>query len=67
MLRDQAPLLSVCSFSRTDFVGDRGEDFAADFRGEERDDDDLFSLVSLSVFFLGEDLVKRPISVNESG
>lgn len=68
MLRDQEPFLYVGSLSRTDFVGERGEDFAdnfvGDFRGEEGEDDDLlFSFVSGSVFFLGEDLVKRPISV----
>ena len=69
VLRDQEPFLYVSSFSRTDFVGDRGEDFAGDFVGdlrgedEEREDDVLFSLVSSSVFFLGEDLVKRPIRV----
>lgn len=48
-------------------MGERGEcfadDFVGDFRGEEGEDVDLFSLVSDSVFFLGEDLVKRPISV----
>ena len=48
-------------------MGECGEDFAEDFvgdlRGEEREDEDLFSLGSGSVFFLGEDLVKRPISV----
>ncbi len=67
-LRDQEPFLCVCSWLRIDFVGDRGEDFAGDFeedfRGEEGKDDVLFSLVSSSVFFLGEDLLKRPISVN---
>ncbi len=66
MLRDQEPFLYDCSLSRTDFVGERGEDlagdFVGDFRGEEREDDGLFSLLSGSVFFLGEDLVKRPIS-----
>lgn len=72
VLRDQEPFLYVCSLSRTDFVGECVEDFAADFvgdlRGEEGEDDGLlllFSLVSGSVFFFGdEDLVKRPISVN---
>lgn len=44
-----------------DFEGDGAEDL--DFRGEEREDDVLFALVSGSVFFLDEDLVKRPISV----
>ena len=56
-------------------MGGRGEDFVGDFvgdfRGEEREDEDededdvlLFCLLSGSVFFfLGEDLVKRPISV----
>lgn len=69
MLRDQEPFLYVCSWSRIDFVGERAEDltgdFEGDFRGEEREDEGLllFSLVSGSVFFLGEDLVKRPISV----
>lgn len=71
VLRDQEPFLYVCSLSRTDFVGECVEDFAADFvgdlRGEEGEDDVLlllFSLVSGSIFFLGdEDLVKRPISV----
>ena len=74
VLRDQEPFLYVCSLSRTDFVGERREDFAGDLvgdlRGEEGEEDDvLFSLVSGSVFFLGddededEDLVKRPISV----
>ena len=67
MLRDQESFLYVCSFGRSDFVGECGEDFAEDFvgdlRGEEREDEDLFSLRSGSVFFLGEDLVKRPISV----
>ena len=49
-----------------DFAGD----FEGDFRGEEGEDDVvffLFSLVSGSVFFLGEDLVKRPISVDGAG
>lgn len=76
-LRDQEPFLYLCSCSsrsRTDFVGERAEDFDGDFEGdfgvEEREDDVLFSLFSLlslvsdSVFFLGEDLVKRPISVS---
>lgn len=55
-------------------MGERAEDFDGDFEGdfgvEEREDDVLFSLFSLlslvsdSVFFLGEDLVKRPISVS---
>ena len=72
MLGDQEPFLYLCSWSRMDFVGDRTEDFAGDFegdfRGEEREDDVLFSLVSSSVFFLGEDLLlKRPISVNGAG
>lgn len=46
-------------------VEDLTGDFEGDFRGEEREDEGLllFSLVSGSVFFLGEDLVKRPISV----
>ena len=48
-------------------MGELGEDFAedlvGDLRGEDREDEDLFSLRSGSVFFLGEDLVKRPISV----
>lgn len=67
VLRDQEPFLYVGSLSRTDFVGEGGEDladdFVGDFRGEEGEDDVLFSFVSDSVFFLGEDLVKRPISV----
>ena len=80
MLRDQEPFLYVCSLSWTDFVGERREDFAGDLvgdfvgdlRGEEGVEDEndvLFSLVSGSVFFLGddededEDLVKRPISI----
>ena len=66
MLRDQESFLYVCSFGRNDFVGELGEDFAedlvGDLRGEDREDVDLFSLRSGSVFFLGEDLVKRPIS-----
>ena len=66
MLRDQESFLYVCSFGRYDFVGELGEDFAedlvGDLRGEDREDEDLFSLISGSVFFLGEDLVKRPIS-----
>lgn len=58
-------------------MGERAEDLDGDFEGDfgvdEREDDVLFSLFSLislfslvsgSVFFLGEDLVKRPISVN---
>lgn len=52
-------------------MGDGADDFDGDFEGdlrvEEREDDVLFSLVSGSVFFLGEDLVKRPISVNGAG
>lgn len=39
---------------------DFAEDFEGDFCGEEREDDDLFSLVSGSDF-LGDDLLKRPI------
>lgn len=77
VLRDQEPFRYGCSWPRIDFVGDGAEDFAGDFegdfrgrgrgRGEEEEDDVLFSLVSGSVFFLGEDLVKRPISVNGAG
>lgn len=67
MLGDQEGFLYVGSLSRTDFVGEGGEDFAdnfvGDFRGEEGEDEVLvlFSLVSGSGFFLVEDLVKRPI------
>lgn len=74
VLRDQEPSLCIRSRSRAriDFVGDGAEDLAGDreedFRGEEEEDDEvLFSLVSGSVFFLGEDLVKRPISGNGFG
>ena len=67
MLRDQESFLYVCSFGRSDFVGEFEEEFVedlvGDLRGEEREDEDLFCLGSGSVFFLGEDLVKRPISV----
>ena len=48
-----------------DFTGDLEEDFREDEDG--REDDVLFPLVSGSVFFLGEDLLKRPISVNGGG
>ena len=51
-------------------MGDRAEDLTGDFeeafRGEEEEEEGnllLYSLVSGSVFFLGEDLVKRPISI----
>ena len=75
VLRDQEPLWCVCSCSLIDFVVDGTDafdfdfdfDFDGDFEGdfvvEEREDDVLLSLISGSVFFLGEDLVKRPISV----
>ena len=67
LLRVQESFLYVCSFGRFDLVGEFGEDFVEDFvgdlRGEEREEEDLFSLRSGSVFFLGEDLVKRPIRI----
>lgn len=50
-----------------DRVEDFAEDFEGDFRGDEGEDDVLFSLLSGSDFFLGEDLLKRPISNNGAG
>ena len=56
MLRDAEAFLPDCSWFRRDFVGEREVDLLAEGRCEE----DLFSLISRSDFFLGEDLVKRP-------
>ena len=61
VLRDQDPFLYICSWLRVDFVGecegaeDFAGDFEEDFRGEEGEDEVVL------VFFLGEDLLKRPI------
>ena len=63
VLRDAEPFLGIRSRSRIDFVGEEVGDLAV-----ERDEDEvfLFSLVSGSFFFfLGDDLVKRPIGVNK--